>query len=80
MKKFYVLLIILFSFTINCDDDNSNKKNINKSCKEVVELVEDCMSLHRGALGYINSCGEAEIKEINDFSTCDEVLDYIKGK
>ena len=79
IKYLIIFSILVLVPVISCDDD-SNKKNINKSCKEVVELVEDCMSLHRGDLGYINSCGEVEIKEINSFSTCDEVLDYIKGK
>lgn len=80
MKKFYILLLVLSFFTINCDSKKENKENITKSCKEVVELVEDCMSLHRGALGYINSCGELETKDINSFSTCEQVLEYVKGK
>ena len=80
MKKFYILLIVLFSFTINCDDKNNNEDKKSSECQEIIEKVEDCMNLHRGAFSYIDSCGEIEIKEVNRFDSCDQMLEYILGK
>ena len=39
-------------------------------------LVEDCMGLHRGALGYIDSCGSLDLDVAKSYNTCDELLDY----
>jgi hypothetical protein len=80
MKKFYILLIVLFSFTINCDDKNNNEDKKSSECQKIIEKVEDCMNLHRGAFSYINSCGKVEINEVNRLNSCDQLLEYILGK
>ena len=80
MKKFYLLFVFLFAFTINCSEKKNLSSEKSKSCKEVIELVEDCMELHRGSLSYIRTCGEVEINDVRNLKTCGQVIEYIIGK
>tara|TARA_B100000212_G_scaffold339607_1_gene318398 strand:- start:990 stop:1256 length:267 start_codon:yes stop_codon:yes gene_type:complete len=70
--------LILFLFCLLlfcCCHEEDNKKELD-DCAQILILVEDCMGLHRGALGYIESCGSLNLEVAKSYDTCEEVLDY----
>ena len=73
MLRYICILFLLF--TICCSEEPSVKKDLD-DCTQILVLVEDCMGLHRGALGYINSCGSLDLDVAKSYDTCEELLDY----
>ena len=75
MFKYAYIILAFFTFMVCCSEEISDKKELD-DCSQMLILVEDCMGLHRGALGYIDSCGSLDIDVAKSYNTCDELLDY----
>ena len=67
----FVVIIIIFS----CNEDIINRQEVS-DCEKITNIVEDCMNLHRGALGHIKDCGSLELEIVETYESCEEVLDY----
>jgi len=78
MKLFELILCatIIFSGIISCEGKIEDKHE-KSECEEIIEVIEDCMGLHRGALKYIDSCGTITLKNISAYNTCDELLEHV---
>ncbi len=72
--KINILIFIILYLTCSCSNDETKEELDN--CSQILILVEDCMGLHRGALGYIDSCGSLDLDVAKSYNTCDELLDY----
>lgn len=70
------LSLCLFCFLLLCCSHEEENKAELDDCSQILILVEDCMDFHRGALGYIKSCGSLDLNVANSYDTCEEVLDY----
>ena len=75
MLRYLYTLFIFLLFIICCNEEENIKKELDE-CTQMLILVEDCMGLHRGALGYIDSCGSLDLDVAKSYNTCDELLDY----
>ena len=49
-------------------------------CEQIKDVVTDCLGLHRGALGYISSCGDISLVEIKALNSCEEIFNHIENK
>ena len=67
----FVLILLFFS----CNEDAIKYKEVS-DCEKITNRVEDCMELHRGALGHIKDCGSLELEIVETYESCEEVLDY----
>ena len=61
---------------------NNTKKEIThrNECQKVLDIVTDCLGLYRGALDYIDNCGDTKLKEIEVLNSCDKVFSHIEGE
>ena len=80
MKKLILFFTFFFASTISCSKTHKKIDESKSECKQILDIVTDCMDLHRGAFDYINNCGNASIQEIKHLKTCDKILNYIENK
>ena len=79
-KYLLVYFILLFIPTTSCDD-SSDKLEIQKTeCEQIKDIMTDCLGLHRGALGYVDSCGSVSLEKVEKLNSCSAKLDYIKNR
>jgi len=83
MYKTIKYIAIAFTFflasTVSCTEKKEEVR-VKTECEQILNVVTDCMGLHRGAFDYINDCGSASIEVIKQLETCDEILDYIENE
>tara|TARA_B000000557_G_C20758081_1_gene436096 strand:+ start:741 stop:983 length:243 start_codon:yes stop_codon:yes gene_type:complete len=77
-KKIMLCIVFFLSFTMSCSDKKKQIKH-ETVCDQIKNIVTDCMGLHRGALGYINSCGDISLEKIENLNSCEEILNYIEN-
>tara|TARA_B000000557_G_C20771393_1_gene441986 strand:- start:678 stop:923 length:246 start_codon:yes stop_codon:yes gene_type:complete len=77
-------LILFFCFlvvaVISCNKTYKKIDETKPECEQILDIVTDCMGLHRGAFDYINDCGSASLDVIKQLETCDRILDYIENE
>ena len=78
MFRCFCMIFIFISLLISCNEENSdvNKEKLN-DCDQILILAEDCMGLHRGALAYVESCGNLSLDQLESYNTCDDLLNYL---
>ena len=74
LLRYLYTLFIFFMFIVCCNEEE-NAEELDE-CTQMLILVEDCMGLHRGALGYIDSCGSLDLDTAKSYNTCDDLLEY----
>ena len=71
--------MFFFVSTISC----SERKEIDvpkTECEQIKDIVTDCLGLYRGALKYVENCGNISLSELNSLDTCEEKLNAIENK
>jgi len=79
LKKIMICFAIFFALTISCTE-KEREVRITTECEQIKNIVTDCMGLHRGALNYIESCGDISLSELEVLDSCEEKLNYIENK
>ena len=79
LKKIMLCLAFFFASTVSCSEKKKEIK-VTTECEQIKDIVTDCMGLHRGALNYIKSCGDASLEEIKLINNCKDILYYIENK
>jgi len=84
MKKSVKYVAICFAFFLASVTSCSEKKEyieVSKTeCDQIKDVVTDCLGLYRGALKYVENCGNISLLELNSFKTCEEKLNHIENK
>ena len=79
-KKLLLCLTFFLASAISCSKTHKKIDEKKPECEQILDVVTDCMGLHRGAFDYIDNCGDASIEVIKQLETCDKILDYIENK
>jgi hypothetical protein len=79
-KKIMFVVTFFLASTFSCSKTYKKIDETKPECEQILDVVTDCMDLHRGALDYVNNCGDANIEEIKAIKNCDEILEYIEYK
>ena len=78
LKKVMLCFAFFFASTMSCGE---KKVELPKTeCEQIKDIVTDCLGLHRGALGYISSCGDISLAEIKSKNSCEEIFSHIENK
>ena len=83
MKQSLKYIAICLSFFLASAVSCSEKKDIElpkTECEQIKDIVTDCLGLYRGALKYVNSCGNISLAELKSLETCEEKLNHIENK
>jgi len=77
----YTMICLLF-FLVSAFSCSEKKQPVTPKteCEQIKDVVTDCLGLHRGALGYISSCGNISLSEIKSLDSCEEIFDHIENK
>ena len=76
-KKIIFVVTFFLASAFSCSKTYKKIDETKPECEQILDVVTDCMNLHRGALDYVNNCGDASIEEIKEIKVCDEILRYI---
>jgi len=73
-------LIFLCFFIATCSEngkviDDDDKTN----CEKIKDILTDCLGIHRGALDYVEGCGDSSYEKIKLAKTCEEVFEIIEN-
>lgn len=79
LKKTMLCLAFFFASTFSCVE-KKKEVNLSTECEKIKDIVTDCMGLHRGALGYIKSCGDISLRELKEIKSCKDILNHIENK
>ena len=79
-KKIVICFAFFFASTVSCSKTHKKIDEKKPECEQILDVVTDCMGLHRGAFDYINNCGSASIEVIKQLKECDKILDYVENK
>jgi len=75
-KKVMLCFTFFLASTISCSE---KKVELPKTeCEQIKDIVTDCLGIHRGALGYIRSCGDISLEEIKKINSCEEIFKHIE--
>lgn len=84
MLKATKYLIIYFAFffmlTSSCAEKGNNTVVQKSECEQIKDVITNCLGLHEGALGYLDSCGDISLSEVESLDSCDEIFEYIENK
>lgn len=84
MKKSikYIMFCLAFFFAsvTSCSEKKEDVGLHKSECEQIKDIVTDCLGLYRGALGYIKSCGNISLSEIESLASCEEIFEYIENK
>ena len=72
------MLIIICFFIITCSENDKVDDDIKTNCEKIKDILTDCIGIHRGALNYVDSCGDISYEEIKSATTCEEVFNIIE--
>ena len=79
-KYFMISFMFFFVSSISCSEKHKEVSAPKTECEQIKDVVTDCLGLHRGALGYISSCGDISLTEIKSLDSCEEIFDHIENK
>lgn len=79
VKYFMIFFMFFFTSAVSCSEKNEEVSAFKTECEQIKDVVTDCLGLHRGALGYINSCGDIELEKIKKINSCEEIFNYIEN-
>ena len=79
-KYLMIYFALFFLLTMSCSEKNKNSGVEKSECEKIKDVMTDCMGLHQGALGYIDSCGTISLSVIESLNSCEEIFDYIEQK
>ena len=77
-KKIIFCFAFFFASTMSCSE-KKQEIEVESECEQILDVVTDCMGLHRGAFDYINNCGNASIERIKKLRICDDILNYLEN-
>ena len=83
MFKTIKCLLVYFSFFFVSITSCAEEEKLlppKTECEQIKDIMTDCLNLHRGALGYVDSCGDISLTKVKSFDSCDEILEYINIK
>ena len=80
VKYFAISFTFFFTSAVSCSEKNEEVSTPKTECEQIKDIVTDCLGLHRGALGYISSCGNISLSEIKLKNSCEEIFSYIENK
>ena len=72
------ILILLSFFIATCSESGGDQRNKTK-CEKIKDILTDCMGIHRGALNYVDSCGDISYEKVKSAATCEEVFKIIEN-
>ena len=77
----YTMICLLF-FLVSAFSCSEKKQPVatKTECEQIKDIVTDCLGIYRGALGYIKSCGNISLSEIESLDSCEEIFDHIENK
>lgn len=76
----YFILILLVFFIITCSEKGGVSGELHKTnCEKIKDILTDCMGIHRGALNYVDSCGDISYEKVKSANTCEEVFEIIEN-
>jgi hypothetical protein len=78
LKKIIICFAFFFASTVSCSE-KKQEVEVESECKQIKDIVTDCMGLHRGAFDYIKSCGDSSLNEIKKIDSCKGILFYIEN-
>jgi hypothetical protein len=77
-KKIIFCLGFFFASTVSCSEKVENSAVSTSECEQIKNILTDCMGLHRGAFDYVKSCGGANLEEIKNLKSCQEIMTHIE--
>ena len=80
VKYFMISFVFFLSSAVSCSEKKEEVDVPRTECEQIKDVVTDCLGLHRGALGYISSCGDISLVEIKALNSCEEIFNYIENK
>tara|TARA_B100000963_G_C22631715_1_gene675236 strand:+ start:2182 stop:2439 length:258 start_codon:yes stop_codon:yes gene_type:complete len=80
VKYFIFFLAFFFASAVSCSEKDKEIHVSKTECEQIKDVVTDCLGLHRGALGYISSCGDISLVEIKALNSCEEIFNHIENK
>ncbi len=76
MNKIFLITFLIAVSIFSCSQESKQNNDLD-DCSKIKIMIEDCMDLHRGALGYLENCGSLELEQAKSYQTCDELLDHV---
>lgn len=80
VKYFMISFVFFLASSVSCSEKNEEIDVSKTECEQIKDVVTDCLGLHRGALGYISSCGDISLIEIKALNSCEEIFNHIENK
>ena len=80
VKYFIFFLAFFFASAVSCSEKDKEIPVPKTECEQIKDVVTDCLGLHRGALSYINNCGNISLIKIKELNSCKEIFDHIENK
>lgn len=84
MKKSVKYIAICLAFFLasvtSCSEKKEDIEIPKTECEQIKDIVTDCLGLYRGALKYVENCGNISLVELNSLDTCEEKLNHIENK
>lgn len=82
--RFIKYLILFFLIMISCEEESQNSKDVLldsvkiNDCNDVINRLETCLDIHKGALSYIGqSCSLETINFVREnVDYCEILVDY----
>ena len=77
----YTMICLLFFLVsaVSCSEKKYSETP-KTECEQIKDVITNCLGLHEGALGYIDSCGDISLSEVESLNSCDEIFEYIENK
>ena len=75
----YFIIILLSFFITTCSEDGDVDQRNKTNCEKIKDILTDCMGIHRGALNYVDSCGDISYEKVKSAATCEEVFKIIEN-
>ena len=80
VKYFMISFAFFLASAVSCSEKKEEVSTSKTECEQIKDIVTDCLGLHRGALGYINSCGDLSLIKIKHLNNCEEIFNYIENE
>lgn len=78
IKKIALCFTFFFAFSFSCVE-KKKEVEVSTECEQIKDIVTDCLGLHRGALDYIESCGDSSLEVIKSINNCKNIINYIEN-
>ena len=80
LKKILLCFAFFLASAVSCSEKKQDIEIPKTECEQIKDVVTDCLGLYRGALKYVESCGDISLAELDVLETCEEKLDHIENK